>query len=102
MRERVTWQELRSTRPDTPEYHAAYDRARRAFELGAAVRRLREERGISQSELARRIGWKQPALARLEAGGAEPRLDTLDLVSGALDMDVIVEFRQRRPIAAQA
>jgi len=100
MSERQTWRALRATEAETPAYRAAYDRARRAQELGAKVRALREERGLSQAELARRMGWKQSALARLELGGAEPRLDTLDLVAAALDLDVVVEFRPHRLVDA--
>jgi ribosome-binding protein aMBF1 (putative translation factor) len=46
----------------------AYEAARLAFELGAAVRDLRLARGWSQSELASAARMTQSAIARFEAG----------------------------------
>lgn len=40
----------------------------------------RSAAGLTQSELARRVGVSQPAIARLESAGANPRLRTLDRV----------------------
>ena len=37
----------------------------------------REERGLSQRELAEIIGVKQPAIARLESMRSTPQIDTL-------------------------
>ena len=95
MSSRHTWQEVKASRPDTPARRAAYERARLAHEIGAKVRALRESRGISQAELARRLGTRQPVISRLELGGAEPRLDTLERVSAALDAELVVNFRPR-------
>jgi len=36
--------------------------------LGAELRRIREDAGLSGSEVAREIGWSQPKLSRLETG----------------------------------
>lgn len=37
----------------------------------------REEKGLTQRELAELSGIKQPAIARLESGAAVPKIDTL-------------------------
>jgi transcriptional regulator with XRE-family HTH domain len=72
--------------------HPAYDAARIAFELGVAVRGLREERGWSQTELAGRAGMTQSAIARFEAGGTVPTLPVLERIAAALDMRLSVEL----------
>ena len=59
-----------------------------------AARRL--ERGLSQKELAALVGTTQSAIARLEAGGRPPRIDTLLRIADALDCDLAVELRPRR------
>lgn len=95
MAEHSSWAKIRTARMAEPEVRAGYERARRAFELGARVRQLREAAGLSQAELARRMGTSQSMIARLEAGGADPKLDTLERVSRALDVDLVVDFRPR-------
>jgi predicted transcriptional regulator len=60
------------------------------------VRQARERLGITQAELAARIGSTQPAIARLEAGGVSPSLATLRRIAAALGMELVVELRARR------
>jgi predicted transcriptional regulator len=55
----------------------------------------RAERGLSQRELAELTGTTQSAIARLEAGGRPPRIDTLLRIANALDCDLVVELRPR-------
>ena len=45
--------------------------------LVKAIRKQREESGISQAALARRIGTAQPNIAKIEAGGIGVSLDLL-------------------------
>lgn len=104
---RKSWSEVSKRRLDSDAARAGYERARKGFELGERVRSLREAKGLSQSELARRIGSTQPAVARLEAGGVAPRLETLERIAAALGMELVVEFAgppsgQRRAGRAKA
>src|SRR5690242_5278436 len=46
--------------------------------VAAIVRRARAHAGLSQTELAKRAGTSQPALARYEAGVALPTIPTLE------------------------
>ncbi len=90
---RRTWAEIKRARMDDPEVEAGYEKARLAFGLGEQVRTLREARGLSQQDLARRAGPSQPAIARLEAGGVDPRLETLRRLSRALDADLVLQLQ---------
>lgn len=59
--------------------------------------RLRVERetlGLTQAELAGRMGTTQPTVARLEAGGVTPSLDTLHRAAEALGLEMVIDFRQ--------
>jgi ribosome-binding protein aMBF1 (putative translation factor) len=58
-----------------------------------AERRL--AKGLSQRELAERVGTTQSAIARLERGGRPPRIDTLLNIAEALDCDLRVELSPR-------
>ena len=89
---RKTWQDVRSKRLATPVARDAYWRAAKASQIGAEVRRLREAAGLSQRQLAEKMGSTQSVIARLEAGGVEPTLATLDRAAAALGADLNVHF----------
>jgi predicted transcriptional regulator len=59
------------------------------------VRQVRKHLGITQAELATRIGSTQPAIARLEAGGNTPSFGTLRRIAAALGL------RNRGTLVAQ-
>lgn len=45
---------------------------------------------MTQRELAKRLGWEQPAVARLESGAVAPTLTTLALLAERLVVRVAV------------
>jgi ribosome-binding protein aMBF1 (putative translation factor) len=96
MGERANWADLRAEVMGRPGAGAAYEAARIRFELGASVRQRREELGLTQAELAERSGLKQPAVARLEAGGTMPTIPVLERIAEALGLCLSVEFRPLR------
>lgn len=56
------------------------------------IRAWREHLGLSQREVAGRMGVSQPAFAKMEAPGVTPRLPTLKKIAAALG----VEWEQLR------
>ncbi len=70
----------------------AYEGARLAFDLGRRVRELRVRQGLSQTELARRAGMTQPAVARFEAGGTVPTLPVLERLARSLGVQLTVQL----------
>ena len=54
------------------------------------VYRLRTDAGLTQAELAGRMGTTQSAIARMENGGTRPTLETLERVAGAVGQDLVV------------
>ncbi|MDP2919057.1 MAG: helix-turn-helix transcriptional regulator, partial [Dehalococcoidia bacterium] len=50
----------------------------------------------SQTELAKAIGTKQPAISRLEKGDTNTTLRTFFKVADALDLDISFHARKRR------
>jgi transcriptional regulator with XRE-family HTH domain len=61
--------------------------------FGLALCELRQLAGLSQRELAERIGSTQSAIARMEKGNAEPRFCTLEKPAEALNRDLHVHVR---------
>jgi transcriptional regulator with XRE-family HTH domain len=86
------WAEVRARRLAEPGATAEYDAAELGFDVGAAVRRLRDERGLSQSSLAETARTTQPVVARLEAGGALPTLPVLQRIARALGLRLEIGF----------
>lgn len=66
MGERSSWQQVRDRRMAEPGAVEGYAAARLAYELGRAVREMRERRGWTQTQLADASGLTQPAVARFE------------------------------------
>lgn len=57
--------------------------------IGALIRDLREERGFSQSEFAKKLKTSQSAIARMETGEQNLSTETLSKISKALDRDIL-------------
>ena len=73
-----------------PELAAHLEQARGEVRLAVAMAHLREQRGMSQRDLARATGIKQPQIARLEKGNHLPTVDTiwrlLSALSGRMEL----------------
>ena len=89
---RKTWDEVKMERAGSPARRRGYERAGRTIRLAMEIHELREKRGLSQRELAERLGTTQSAVARLEAGNVSPSLPTLDKVAEALGVELVVSF----------
>jgi len=58
----------------------------------AKLKKSREKKGLTQSELAEMVGSKQPSIARMESGQvSEVSMDFLCKVAFALDMSVTIK-----------
>jgi transcriptional regulator with XRE-family HTH domain len=81
-----------------PEAKRAAEMAEAAAAFGGMVRRMRMEKGISQSELARKIGCTQPHLSELERGlGANgPTIATIVRIIRELGDKLIVDTKNER------
>ncbi|MDR1213470.1 MAG: helix-turn-helix domain-containing protein [Propionibacteriaceae bacterium] len=90
------WEDAKKARPHTAaERRAAIEQD---LDLGQLIYDLRTAAGLSQRELALRMGTTQSVISRLEeGGGARNRMDTLARVATALGRHLIVSFPQQLP-----
>lgn len=99
MMARTNWTDLKDKRlarmsaEERAEYDQACAEAQLAAEVGDRIRTAREAAGLSQRELAARMGTSQAAIARLEAGGVGATLTTLHRVAVALGLELKVDPR---------
>ncbi len=70
-----------------PKFRAEWERTAVARAVAARLVEYRVEHALSQTALARQLGMKQPAVARLEAGEHNPSFDTLARLSSALGIE---------------
>lgn len=71
----------------------AYDKLGPEFAVIEAIMEKRLAQGLTQAQLARRIGTRQSAIARLESGTYNPTLSFLRKVTGALDAQLDITVR---------
>lgn len=64
--------------------HAIIVRVPAKLATAIAIRRARDIAGITQADLAKRLKTTQPRIAKLESGGANPSVETLADVLGAM------------------
>jgi predicted XRE-type DNA-binding protein len=87
----------------SPVFHAQVEEELAAINVAQELVALRESRGLSQAQLAERLGITQSAIAQLES--AQPKnveLRTLVRVAAALGGQVDVSIRPRRPAEPKA
>ena len=68
-----------------PDLKRAYDDLELEYSIIAQIIQKRLKKGLSQKQLAEKIGTKQSAIARLEGGTTNPSVGFLERISKALD-----------------
>ena len=68
----------------------AYNESDLEFQIIRVLIRQRIQEGVTQADLARKIGTKQSAIARFESGLSNPTLAFVKKVSHALDLKLMV------------
>jgi len=84
--------EAPSAGPDTPSRAGAGPRAEAEAEPGAALRVLREQRGLRIAALARQVGLSAAAISQIESGTVQPSVTTLRRLAAALGVPVFRFF----------
>ena len=67
-----------------PEFKKSYDALTPKYDLIRAMLDARNKKGMTQTEIARRAGTTQSAIARFEAGRTNPTLEFASRLSRAL------------------
>lgn len=83
---------LRNEALKDPKVKEAYDNLELEFSIVRQIMDKRLERGISQKDLAKKIGTKQSAISRLESGRYNPTLSFLKKISDALDSKLEIKI----------
>jgi len=65
-----------------------FEEGYQAFKIGAMLQAEREKAGLTQVELARRIGTTKTAISRLENSSRDVRFSTVERIASALGKTV--------------
>ena len=65
-----------------------------AKQLGACIRSLRLDTGLSQVEFGEKCGFYQTYLSRVENGLANPTINALEVVANALGLTIFDLFEK--------
>jgi ribosome-binding protein aMBF1 (putative translation factor) len=78
-----------------PDFRAAYEAEDKRIELVLQIIKLRERRGMTQSDLAKAIGTRQANVSRLERFDANLTLGTLEKVARALGASLRIDLEMK-------
>jgi ribosome-binding protein aMBF1 (putative translation factor) len=84
-----------------PEFHQEWVRTARARAVAVQIVAYRAEHGMTQSGLARRLGMKQSAIARLETAEHNPTFETLERLSHGLGVGFHIDIAPESPTTVQ-
>jgi len=78
-----------------PEYRREYEKLEPEFQIARALIDARIKKKMTQAEIAKRAGTKQPVISRLEGACGSPSLSLIKRIANALDVRLIFRLEPR-------
>ncbi|MCX6791036.1 MAG: helix-turn-helix transcriptional regulator [Candidatus Gribaldobacteria bacterium] len=88
----VDFQDYLAEQLKNPSFKKDYERFGKQLEIAYQILQLRKKKGLSQSDLAQRIGTQQSDVARMEAGQQNFTTNTLQKIAEAFGYNLKIEF----------
>jgi transcriptional regulator with XRE-family HTH domain len=95
-----TWEQVLEEQLQDPAFRARWERYAPARAMADALIRYRIEHDLSQSQLAKLLGVKQPTVARWETGEHNPTWETLLLLAQKLSISTSLTVEPTTPSSA--
>ncbi len=93
----IKYEDFKAQRLRDSEVRREYEALEPEFRLIRNILLLRSQLNISQVQLAKLVGTKQPAISRLERGDGNITINTLRRVADALNADLDISLKPRPP-----
>lgn len=87
-----TYKDFKKQALKDKEIRKEYNNLAPEFAIAKAVIQKRLEKGLTQTDLARKVGTRQSAISRLESGGYNPSIHFLEKVAKALNLNLVVRM----------
>ncbi len=81
---------VRKRKADDAEFAEGFESGYTQFRIGVVLRQARESAGLTQEELAQRLGTKKTAVSRIENHAEDIKLSTLERYASALGKHLYV------------
>ncbi len=99
MKKTTNWDQYFQKQMGDQEMKVLIEEELKALRVGTEIARLRQRRGMSQTQLAAKVGMSAPNISRIENNPAQNvTLGTLVKIARALGREVDVAFTTRRSI----
>jgi DNA-binding Xre family transcriptional regulator len=96
MRKTTNWDRYYADQIRDPAIRRLVEDEIKALRIGVQLARLREQKGLTQTQLAAKVGMSAPNISRIETSpGQNLTLNTLVKLFGALDCEVVLAPRAR-------
>lgn len=91
-RDHLDFEKFKKESLKDPKIREEYNRLQPEFALVQAILRARRVKGLTQREIAEKIGSKQAVISRLESGNANPSLGFIKRLVRALDANLEIRL----------
>ncbi|MGG5318727.1 helix-turn-helix domain-containing protein [Enterococcus sp. AZ072] len=78
---------------ESATFAAEYEKESQRLDVAVALTQLRSELGLSQRELAERVGKPQSTIARIENGSMNPSFSILYEIATKVGKELHIEFK---------
>ena len=101
MKRPTNWGRYFQEQMKDPELRSLVEEELKGLRIGVQLTRIRQQRGLSQTQLAARAGMSAPNISRIEKSPSQNlTLGTLVRLARAMDYEPQITFKRRRAAAA--
>jgi ribosome-binding protein aMBF1 (putative translation factor) len=87
------WETFKTELLKDKEVAREYNKLAPRYAIISQLIAARQKSGLTQKELANRIGTKQSAIARLESGNTNPSIGFLEKIASVMDTTLTVQLQ---------
>lgn len=88
-----TWKTYRKKLLTDKKVATEYKKLKPRYQLISQLITARNKKGMTQEELATKIGTKQSAVARFESGSSNPSIAFIEKLASALESRLVIQVR---------
>ena len=92
LKELTKWQDYEKELLKDGSFIKAAEEVEIEYMLAKNIIELRKKRNLSQAELAKKVGTKQPVISRLETASVKPSIALLERIAQALGAKLEIKF----------